>query len=397
MSFDYDAIIVGAGPAGLSAGITLAKNGRSVLILDKQIRAARFPRGETIHKLAFIEEKILYPGFYEKHAINRTNRRIYYSSSGKKWTETTLKAGDENLIFEYIPFIEDITAYAQDKGVEVQFETEVKDFLEEDKIIIGVNALTKNGQKITRTAKIIIGAGGYSCPVAKKTGVLDKLLLSPIIKVIGRAPNFTENRLEFHFVAGPGYLPGVCFIFPRGGHNVETGYSIFPECLSNPADAIHIDITREWERLLVEHPTYSQVMMGLQPSFKGTSFLPFARLLEDLVPQAGTILVGDAVGQVEPLGGSGINAALEMGYYVAQGCLTEVFPAFQGITKLDYGHWKLIQSRLLKKLKESPRFKKLHAQYSTIPRFKRWFFKVNRDPASMDRRWWIFNMLLKFR
>ena len=44
MPFDYDAIIVGAGFAGLSAALTLAKNGRSVLVLDKQSRDARLPR-----------------------------------------------------------------------------------------------------------------------------------------------------------------------------------------------------------------------------------------------------------------------------------------------------------------------------------------------------------------
>ncbi len=397
MPFDYDAIIVGAGPAGLSTGLTLAKNGKSVLILDKQSRDSRFPRGETIHRLPFVEEQILYPGFYEKHVINRTNRRIYYSSSGKKYTEKTLKAGDENLIFEYNPFIEDITDYAQDNGVKLQFETEVTDLLEDGGVMTGVKASARNGQVFSPTGKIIIGAGGYLCPVAKKTGVLAKLLVDPIMKVIGDAPNFTENRLEFHFVSGLGHLPGVCFVFPRGGHKVETGYSIFPECLANPADAPHLDVAKEWERLLNEHPTYSRVMQGLQPSFKGVSFVPYARLLDDLVPQPGTILVGDAVSQVEPMGGSGINAALEMGYYVAQACLTDLFPLIQGAPKLDTALWKSIQPRLLTKIKESPRFKKLHTQYMIMTRFKRWFFKQNGDPAKMDRRWWTFNTLLKLR
>ncbi len=397
MPFDYDAIIVGAGPAGLSTGLTLAKNNKSVLILDKQPRTSRFPRGETIHRLPFVEQEILYPGFYEKHVINRTNRRIYYSSSGEKYTEITLKGGDENLIFEYGPFIEDITDYAQDQGVTLQFETKVTDLLEEKGVITGTKATTKSGQTITPTGKVIIGAGGYECPVAKKTGVLQKLLVDPILKVIGDAPNFTENRIEYHFVSGLGRLPGVCFIFPRGGHKVETGYDIFPECLANPIDASHLDVTKEWERLLHEHPTYSRVMEGLQPSFKAASFVPFARLLDDLVPRPGTILVGDAVSQVEPMGGSGINASLEMGYYVAQACLTDLFPLIQGATQADPSLWKDIQPRLLTRIKETPRFKKLHSQYLIIPKFKRWFFKQNGDPAKMDRRWWAFNTLLKLR
>src|SRR4030042_967801 len=55
MAPQYDAIIVGAGPAGLSAGITLAKNGKSVLVFDKQVRGTIFPRGEKIHRLPFVE------------------------------------------------------------------------------------------------------------------------------------------------------------------------------------------------------------------------------------------------------------------------------------------------------------------------------------------------------
>ena len=34
--FDYDAIIIGAGTAGLSAGAVLEKNGKNYIILDKK-------------------------------------------------------------------------------------------------------------------------------------------------------------------------------------------------------------------------------------------------------------------------------------------------------------------------------------------------------------------------
>ncbi|OLS15270.1 MAG: monooxygenase [Promethearchaeota archaeon CR_4] len=397
MAPQYDAIIVGAGPAGLSAGITLAKNGKSVLVFDKQVRGTIFPRGETIHRLPFVEQQILYPGFYERQVINHTNRRIYYSSSGKKSTAMRLKGDDENLIFEYGSFIEAITTYAEDSGVKIQFGTQVTDLLEEGGVVNGVKTTTKNGSSLDFTAKLIIGAGGYDCIVANNTGVRSQLLLNPIMKVIGEAPNFVENRLEFHFVSGVGYLPGVCFIFPRGGHRVETGYSIFPECLTNPSDAPYINVAKEWERLLQEHPTYSRVMQGLQPSFKAPSFIPFTRLLEDFIPKPGVILVGDAVSQVEPMGGSGINAALEMGYYVAQASLTELFLPSQGIAQLDSSLWKTILPRLLMKIRGSPRFKKLQKQYMIIPKFKRWFFKQNGNPAKMDHRWWAFNLLLKLR
>ncbi|HBP16567.1 MAG TPA: hypothetical protein DEA08_02080 [Planctomycetes bacterium] len=63
MSYDYDAIVIGAGPAGTSVSLHLARQGRSVLLVD----GARFPRrkvcGEGImpHGLAALRELGLEP------------------------------------------------------------------------------------------------------------------------------------------------------------------------------------------------------------------------------------------------------------------------------------------------------------------------------------------------
>jgi flavin-dependent dehydrogenase len=43
MNREHDAIIVGAGPGGCSAAISLARHGYAVLLLEKE----RFPRGKV--------------------------------------------------------------------------------------------------------------------------------------------------------------------------------------------------------------------------------------------------------------------------------------------------------------------------------------------------------------
>ena len=48
---DYDAIVIGGGPAGSTAGAVLASNGRRVLLLEKE----KFPRyhiGESLIPVA---------------------------------------------------------------------------------------------------------------------------------------------------------------------------------------------------------------------------------------------------------------------------------------------------------------------------------------------------------
>jgi flavin-dependent dehydrogenase len=71
----YDAIVVGGGPAGATAGALLAEKGRRVLILEKE----KFPRyhvGEslmpfcyfTLERLGVIEELKAFE-FTEKHSV----------------------------------------------------------------------------------------------------------------------------------------------------------------------------------------------------------------------------------------------------------------------------------------------------------------------------------------
>ena len=53
---NFDVIVVGAGPAGLSAAYFCSKKNKTVLILEKNEIPGKYPRGETLHDDPVLDE-----------------------------------------------------------------------------------------------------------------------------------------------------------------------------------------------------------------------------------------------------------------------------------------------------------------------------------------------------
>lgn len=170
---DYDVIVVGGGPAGSTIGSILAREGRSVVLFEKE----EFPRhhiGEslmtdtyrTFQRMGLLEKLKASP-FVRKYSVQFANsaakesRPFYFfeaihHESAVTW-QVTRAAFDKMLI-----------EHAADQGATVHQGTAVKQVLFEEDRAVGVEVEMKDGSRRRFHAKVVVDATGQSAMLSNK-------------------------------------------------------------------------------------------------------------------------------------------------------------------------------------------------------------------------------------
>lgn len=170
---NYEAIVIGAGPAGCAAASILAESGHSVLVLERE----KFPRyhvGESLLPFTYyplkrlgLIEKMRSSAFVKKYSVQ------FVSPSGK--------ASQPFYFFDrYDPEVAQtwqvlrsefdlmLMNHAKEKGAHVLEEIAVKDFLREGDRIVGVKAENGSGEALEFHAPITLDASGKESFAAVK-------------------------------------------------------------------------------------------------------------------------------------------------------------------------------------------------------------------------------------
>jgi electron transfer flavoprotein-quinone oxidoreductase len=165
----FDAIIVGGGPAGLSAAYFLAKSGYQVLLLEKgKTLGSKNLYGGKVYAKIF---KDLFPGFEKEAPIHRwVSKEIFSILSG---SESTSLIYDTK---EYSAFTSNLTELcswlgkkAEEAGATIFTEMKVSSLLKEGDKIIGVNV---GGEKVE--ADVVIVAEGANRLLSEKSGLVNE-------------------------------------------------------------------------------------------------------------------------------------------------------------------------------------------------------------------------------
>src|SRR5580704_4761360 len=162
----FDAIIIGAGPAGSAAAAILAEYGHRVLILERE----KFPRyhiGESLLPFTFqplqrlgLIDKMRGSAFVKKYSVQ------FVSPSGKasqpfyffdRYDRETVAQTWQVLRSE---FDQMLMENARAKGAEVLEETTVKELIREDGRFVGARAQTKDGAVVEHRAPITLDCSG---------------------------------------------------------------------------------------------------------------------------------------------------------------------------------------------------------------------------------------------
>jgi electron transfer flavoprotein-quinone oxidoreductase len=323
-----DAIVVGAGPAGVTAARELANAGLSPVVLER----GSFPGSKNIWGgiLYRTPTEEMIPGFEESAPLERPIIEQRYLMLTE---DALMGATYRSMRFAEPPY----NAYsvlrspfdrwhaetAEAAGAEVYPEFTVTDLLWEDGRVVGVTTGEPDGEL---RANVVVVADGANSLLAQKAGLhqeWDPIDQALVAKELIRLPASTiEDR--FNLPEGMGTaleifgestwgLLGYGFIYTnRDSLSVGTG-ALLTDLIATGRNVN--DMLDRFKR----HPAIAPLLEGGETIEYAAHLIPeggYHRLPQ--VYADGVVVVGDAAGFVNPLNREGVNLAMLSGKLAAQ-------------------------------------------------------------------------------
>ncbi|MEK6406247.1 MAG: NAD(P)/FAD-dependent oxidoreductase [Acidobacteriota bacterium] len=327
--FDYDAIIIGGGPAGSSAAISLSQRGARVLLLEEK----RMPRGKLCGEFITPEcfaplerlgvmDRMLAAGARKITGVRlvlatgkSVQTHISKISDDAEWAMSLSRARFDQILFDR----------ARETGAVCLEGVAVKGCVFTDGILRGVEALSlPEGASVRFEAPLIIDASGRN----------SRLMLGKRERIAGRRGS-RLYALKGHFKGVEGIDDQVeLYFFPQG----YGGMSVVEDGLVNLCFIVDQralksaggDPSSIIEHTLMKNSLARERLQGAEIVGKWYSAGPLTfgrRRLE----RNGVIAIGDASGMIDPFTGTGIQMALRTGEMAADA----VFEAIAGQVPSD--------------------------------------------------------------
>jgi digeranylgeranylglycerophospholipid reductase len=287
----HDAIIAGAGPAGLSAAEILARRGHRVLILEQNHEIGspiRTSGGSFISEL----EALGIPGRLY-HPITHVRFVAPHNAATFDYPQPVLCVIDVRGTFQFL------AERAIAAGAEIRLSTAATAPLLDGQRVTGVRTRSD-----TIPSRVVIDATGYHSALLKQAG------LDPGFRRFGVgaeydlfAPHCDQD--EAVLLVGGIAPSGYAWVFPWGRNRVRVGVGIIhPDSRAQP-DA-YLD------RLMQELPKLGVNLTNAQPIEHHAGLIPSERFASAFVGD-GILGAGDATGQASSLLGEGIRWAIHAG------------------------------------------------------------------------------------
>ncbi|MBI4650130.1 FAD-binding protein [Candidatus Desantisbacteria bacterium] len=205
---NFDVIVIGAGPAGITAGVGLAKQGLAVALIEGAI----YPGAENWSGCVYFTENIARQEIFGDEIINNAPFERKVSKRGMFITDGTTTLGKEissdkifknSMIVLRPVFDRYLAERAKEFGVIIFPETHVQNLLKRDGRIIGVN--TERGPVYS---KVVFLAEGDASELVRKEGYetcAEPSFMQGIKLVIKMPQNEIEERFKLKDNDGAAY------------------------------------------------------------------------------------------------------------------------------------------------------------------------------------------------
>lgn len=299
--------IAGGGPGGMMLGYLLARAGVEVLVLEKHADFLRDFRGDTIHpstldvmdELGVLEEFLKLP-HQEIYELNARIGQAQLTIADFRYLPTRCRFIALMPQWDFLNFL--AQQGARYPGFDLRMEAEVSGVVEGTGRVIGVRANTPNGAVEVR-ADLVVGADGRNSTVREKAGLKVKEFGAPMDVLwfrLSRSPDdpvATMGRFD----------TGRIFITINRGEYWQCGYVIpkgrFEEMRRQGFETFRAEI--------MKLAPYARNRVGQLRSWDDVKLLTVRvdRLFEWFRP--GLLCIGDAAHAMSPVGGVGINLAIQ--------------------------------------------------------------------------------------
>ena len=403
----YNFIIVGAGPAGLTAGIVAAKNGFRAIILEKGEIAGPKPRGEGMAHGKIVDD-ILGKDYLPSIGLKSNGGRVWHSPGDLQITTTYSES--DHYFFEWREFIDRFVKVAQDLGVSLLLKSEVMKPIEKENVCIGVEFKDENGNVQELYGNVILDCTGYSAILGRYYGIpYDDQINCPIIKCLISEANINIKEtpdLQFYLIGNgdldysPRFPQCVAYVFPLGNKKAEVGLMLrmaqarSMKTVSNPSDD---EIMRVWDELKKSYPGFSVFFNGAKIDYEELTAIPNAQMVENYIPIPGVVLLGDSAGFVNPFGSSGLLYSMEMANFwvnMLSTDLKEISVKDKEISEVNKNLFENIDE-YKKNFEKFDVYEQVKGFYNLIGAFEYKIFNRLRTAEKINKKWDYISSLLK--
>ena len=294
--FDYDLVVVGAGPAGSSAAYAAAKNGCNVALIEKEKVVAETVRTSGVTWIDYCKEFGIPEDCY--------NPIRSYKFCSPKNTASISEEIPKAAVLNVRKTYRFLAEQAKESGVDIFLDTTVNDIIKTNENISGVKA-NSNNEELLFHSKMVIDASGFGSVVVKSLGKVEQWERFGV----GAEYEVDVEHVDadsWWLMGGQMYSPaGYAWIFPVSKNRVRIGVGV-----GKPES--EIDPTKRLDEMIKNKLGPIKDLGKLSNKEFHYGLIPNEGLTRKTVYD-NLILVGDSAGMANPLVLEGIRYAIKYG------------------------------------------------------------------------------------